>query len=291
MSEERDSGPGGLLAALRLLFASVTVAPVRGSIARSSALERLHHYPDGDGGMRGEILTVVSWNLQKGMGAGFRDEFARLIEEEEPDLLLCQEARLGMYSGDRLGGEFARAWRVPFTGVLNGVATLSVAPPARATHVHSERREAYVATAKVSLVTEHLLATGDSLLVINVHGLNFDLTGSLYAGQMHGLLHRVAEHQGPMILAGDLNTWSERRLAVVRRVAEALGLREVVPDNGVGRTASSRALAPLVPFGLDRTMALDRMFCRGIEPIDCRFDTTYSSSDHVPIVARFRLSS
>jgi len=70
-------------------------------------------------------VRIVSWNLLRRVGAS-ADDVARLIESEQPDLMLMQEATREIDSlADRIGGHYARS---PLPGRLHGVACWSPRP-------------------------------------------------------------------------------------------------------------------------------------------------------------------
>jgi endonuclease/exonuclease/phosphatase (EEP) superfamily protein YafD len=106
-----------------------------------------------------------------------------------------------------------------------------------------------------------------------VHAINFALTLGAYRAQFDALAEALAEHRGPLILAGDFNTWTNERASVVRDVAERLHLTEV-------------------PFAVDRRSVffghqLDHIFVRGLMPV-AAMARDVTSSDHNPVAATLR---
>ena len=91
-------------------------------------------------------------------------------------------------------------------------------------------------TPKVSLITEFPLPNGKSLLTVNVHLLNFERWGDMkISDQLEDLRSLLTNHHGPIIVAGDFNTWNEKRLRLVEGLARDLKLTEVM-DFPTGRT-------------------------------------------------------
>ena len=73
----------------------------------------------------GTTLKIISWNLLRLVGASL-DDVAGLVRQEQPDLLLMQEATDAMDSlPDRVGGFYART---PLPGRIHGLAIWSRTP-------------------------------------------------------------------------------------------------------------------------------------------------------------------
>ena len=81
---------------------------------------------------------------------------------------------------------------------------------------------------KVASVMSFPLEKGNSLLLINVHLINFEWGISTYQTQLEQLFSFVENHQGPIIMSGDFNAWNERRLNLVNNLIQKYGLDSVV---------------------------------------------------------------
>ncbi|MFI4887546.1 MAG: endonuclease/exonuclease/phosphatase family protein, partial [Burkholderiales bacterium] len=113
----------------------------------------------------------------------------------------------------------------------------------------------------------------ETLAVVNVHAINFSLSLGAYRAQFRALGDALAAHEGPLILAGDLNTWTAARSRVVRDVAKRLGLTEV-------RFANDRRSKV---FGHE----LDHIYTRGLTVL-ASGTMLVGSSDHNPVEATLR---
>src|SRR4029453_18965324 len=60
------------------------------------------------------------------------------------------------------------------------------------------------------------------------HGINFTLSTGEYRAQLNAIADALARHDGPIVLAGDLNTWSSARMKLVDDVAMRMGLTKAV---------------------------------------------------------------
>lgn len=236
-------------------------------------------------------ITLVNWNVQKGASPQFVDDLARLLEQEQPDIVFLQEARTGLIQVEQMGGYFANGWSYPWPGgTMAGVLTLSRIPPVQVEPVSTRYREFFVTAPKVSLLTEYPLPGGKNLLTVNVHLLNFERWGDLkIRDQLADLKSLMIIHPGPIIMAGDFNTWNEKRLQLVEEIAVELKLAEVM-DFPAGRTTGDMGSDFFNSiFGIQTELSLDRVYYRGFS-IDSARVLPYESSDHKPIAVRLTLN-
>lgn len=223
-----------------------------------------------------EHIALISWNIQKHKGAGW-PAFARrgtaAQRFETTSLLLLQEAceprqnpqdALGAaFAAADLGWVFAPSFRSRFLGCggdqATGVLTASSARPVSRTALLSQNRE-FGITPKSTLVTRYRLAgSADTLQVVNTHLLNFEWRSlNDYTQQVGAIGQAIAAHDGPVILAGDLNTRNAARQAVVDRMVAAHGLKPVFGKALAGRTKAI--------IGGD--LALDHIYYRGLRVVE-----------------------
>ena len=114
----------------------------------------------------------------------------------------------------------------------------------------------------------------EPLAVVNIHAINFALTLGAYQAQLAALADALARHRGPVIFAGDFNTWTEARRDALAATATKLGLAELAPRD------DKRSLF----LGKQ----LDHIMVRGLEAIDVAA-IPVTSSDHNPLVATLRV--
>jgi len=114
----------------------------------------------------------------------------------------------------------------------------------------------------------------NSLLVINIHGVNFSLGMQELRRQMAAAGSIIAAHQGPVLFSGDFNTWRGGRLRLVNDTLGNLGLEALEYD------ADHRKRFLGWP--------LDHIYVRGLDAVTA---TTYDvdSSDHRPMRVELRL--
>jgi endonuclease/exonuclease/phosphatase (EEP) superfamily protein YafD len=161
------------------------------------------------------------------------------------------------------------AWQ--YEGIPTGVLTASNAAPLK---VHAlQQREPLLRTDKSALLTEYRLAGTDlTLLVANVHAINFTPGTRAFRAQLIAVAELVNEHEGPVIFSGDLNTWRAGRRAIVDAIVGSLGLSEV------------HFVGPRKTFG---RFPLDHVFYRDLDVLAAEVPAV-GSSDHNPLMVRFR---
>jgi endonuclease/exonuclease/phosphatase (EEP) superfamily protein YafD len=224
-------------------------------------------------GLDPDALRIASWNIHKQGDAGWQRDL-RLLGAAN-DVVLLQEsvldAQLRALIADA-GLRFVMASSFLHAGNDIGVLTAArVAPLAACTQ---RVVEPLLHLPKSSLITWFALRgrTG-TLAVVNVHAINFSLSLGAYRAQFDAIADALAGHAGPLIIAGDLNTWTSERARVVREVAARLGLTEVA--FATGRRS--------VFLGHE----LDHIYVRGLALV-ASSATEVTSSDHNPVAATLR---
>lgn len=219
---------------------------------------------------------VTVWNLYKGQRKNWRkgmDSYAK-----GQDLVLLQESATRPDMLDWLrAGDFQWQQLQAFTqgGVSFGVMTVAKTPQAFVCGVRSP--EPLLRIPKSGLVSLYpLQGDPDGVMVINIHAVNFELGMATFREQLNDLTALVRRHQGPVILAGDFNTWSDKRQFWLNKLVDELGLQEAVPVPDLRRTAFGRPL--------------DHLYYRNLDLVEVSSPAT-DSSDHNPIIARFAAQS
>ncbi|BAO43809.1 endonuclease/exonuclease/phosphatase family protein [Thiolapillus brandeum] len=226
-------------------------------------------------GLTAEGFTVTTWNICKGCGRRWVEDLRLLASHS--DLLLLQEARMESHlkqllQDSDLSWSLAHAFTLEGTpvGVLTGARVMPLAACAQ------RITEPLLRVPKTALVSYYALDGSDqSLLVVNMHGVNFVPGSTELARQLHAVQKVVFEHDGPVIVAGDFNTWSARRMAELQKLAQRAGLQPVTFEGSPSRH-----------FGRQ----LDHVYYRGLVPQHA-WVTALQSSDHYPLSVTFKLDS
>lgn len=225
----------------------------------------------------GPVIRCLVWNILKARRPSWSSDFQELVADR--DLALLQEAVFNAPSDPiftqnvRLQWIMARSFRDPRTLVEHGVKTGCTVAPLEQHFYLSPHSEPVSHTQKLLLTTLYPLQGEDErLLVLNMHAINF-VSVQKYTEQLDQLSMALVPHQGPVILAGDFNTWNPARLGRFQEVAGKAGLTEAVM-----RRQSRLA---------HMNQHLDHVFYRGLELRAVASLNHYQSSDHAPITATF----
>lgn len=220
------------------------------------------------------MIRLASWNLHKQADTGWDSDLQRLMRES--DLLLIQEAEVSpsFRSIVEHGGfSWLLSSAFEYQGAEYGVLTATRIAPATACTLRAY--EPLLRIPKATLITHYRLSgRSETLAVVNLHAINFALGTEAYRIQLDAAAEALSGHRGPLIVAGDFNTWNDQRDAVVQALASKLGLTPVT-------------------FSVDdRKRFLGRIFdwvyARGVEVVAATA-WSVSSSDHNPLLVALRV--
>ena len=211
---------------------------------------------------------LITWNVHKGQDTGWQEDLERL--SKQADFVVLQEAtqhqNLSTFSTALFVSSFS------FNELLSGVKTFTQTQPEW--YCGGGVAEPIIQIPKVASIMNLPLEKGNSLLIINVHLINFEWGISAYQAQLEQLFSFVENHQGPIIMAGDFNAWNEERLNLVNNLIKKYGL------NSVALSQDERVRFLGYP--------LDYIFMRGVKVVSATSEVV-TSSDHNPLLMEFEL--
>jgi endonuclease/exonuclease/phosphatase (EEP) superfamily protein YafD len=221
------------------------------------------------------LVRLSSWNLHKQADAGWEYDLRRLIEET--DVLLIQEAEVAPEFRaivEQGGLKWLLASAFEYLGSEYGVLTATRVEPETACTLRAY--EPLLGIPKAMLITRYRLAGRDDMLAVaNLHAINFTLGIGAYRAQLEALADTLSRNPGPIVIAGDFNTWNEDREAAVRALASRLSL---VPVE-LAVDARTRFMGGHI---------FDRVYAKGVEFVGASA-WSVSSSDHNPLLVSFRV--
>ncbi|SMF39318.1 Uncharacterized conserved protein YafD, endonuclease/exonuclease/phosphatase (EEP) superfamily [Alteromonadaceae bacterium Bs31] len=176
-----------------------------------------------------KALRLVSWNIEKGKNEGWLEELKKVAVGS--DFVFLQEAifidEMKQPSNKEIFWSFSPGYKTE--RYSSGVMTLSRAKPDLVCSLAS--KEPWLRTPKmISVVRLPDTPAGGGLLLINVHAVNFTLGLSAYRAQLKIIETLLSAYTYPVVVAGDMNTWSEARESELKTLAQEHGLVPVTFD-------------------------------------------------------------
>ncbi len=220
-----------------------------------------------------DSIAFLNWNIYKGNGENWQQDLTSFAQKH--DVMTIQEATLDTeFTGILESHDFNWVMNTAFhlDGIAAGVMTVAGSEAVRSCGF--KVMEPLIGIPKSTLVSYYAINGSDQkLLVANIHGINFTWGLDSYREQLQTLYEAVEYHQGPMIVAGDFNSWSDDRIDEVNKLISKLSLSTIeYPVNNKTHF-----------FG----HAIDHVFYRQLEIVSNQV-WQVSSSDHNPISVNFR---
>lgn len=227
-------------------------------------------------------IKVLVWNMYKAGKDSWASDYRKLIKNV--DILMLQE----IFTVPKMIHEIRRdTGRLYFLATSfkdkkknlarTGTATASRFSPVSVGWQRSRYREPIIRTPKMVSIAEYdLSGTDDNLLTLNIHAINFVSTRKL-KHMIVTALERAAKHRGPVVFAGDFNTWSKRKLRMMYREMNRYNFKEVRfprlgKDDGRMKT-----------FG----NILDHVFVRDLKVKKAKVYANIEGSDHKAMEVHF----
>ncbi len=222
-----------------------------------------------------DTISLLNWNIYKGQRANWAVDLKKFSHHH--DLVTIQEAHLGdelkeLLNQNNLHWAMNAAFHLH--NRASGVMTASRVKALSTDGLY--QKEPLIRLPKATLINYYPIDhVAEHLLVANIHGINFSLGTLSYRKQLTALYHAIKGHQGPIIMAGDFNSWSGARMNIIDEMVARLKLDSIDWEE---RHHTTRL------FG----NTIDHVFYRKLEPIT-QESWRVSSSDHNPIRVYFRV--
>ncbi len=220
-----------------------------------------------------QSYRFVTWNIYKGDKDGLEEDYAYFIDNA--DFVATQEFlmddELEELAEQKLFNYWAFAKSFESGDGWTGVATVAKWQAKQSIAVKSPGAEPITGTPKMSLISLFSVEDGRELMVVNVHALNFNLSHSAFKKQIDDVVLRIQNHVGPLILAGDFNTWADERRTYLINKTQGLGLIRVELEN---------------PMGI-MNATLDHIFYRDVVVTESLVLDDFFTSDHSPLMIEF----
>lgn len=219
-------------------------------------------------------FKFLVWNLHKGTEETFKTEYLGLALDR--DIVMNQE----VFLDDNMADAFRYLPHFYFTTatsffsgkekVRTGVANISPVKPTYTEFIRTETLEPVVNSPKVALITSYPIRFSiKELTVVNIHSINFVSTKS-FKHELNRIYESIKDIDGPMVFAGDFNTWNRDRMAILEEYAQKLNMVEArfFPDNRMSFNG----------FPLDHFL-----HTKDLKVTKAKVEEFYKGSDHKPL--------
>ncbi|MDD0853901.1 endonuclease/exonuclease/phosphatase family protein [Halobacteriovorax sp. GB3] len=225
-------------------------------------------------------ISLLVWNIFKGNKEDWSSDLKSLSHNK--DLILLQE----MLLNKKMKSVLEEFTNYQFDGAISflyeseniptGVITASRAKPFVSKAFISKVKEPILRTPKTGMVSKYSLeGRNDTLLVINIHAINFVSLKS-FSSQLDEYSSILKLHNGPIIFAGDFNTWSKERLNYLQNYMSEYDLKAIdfLDDDRLKFLGNP----------------LDFIYVRGLDYSFARVRTDREGSDHKALTVDLRVN-
>jgi endonuclease/exonuclease/phosphatase (EEP) superfamily protein YafD len=233
-----------------------------------------NHYHDR---LQEAQITLLNWNVHKNNHHyTWLQDFADILQQYQPNLVSFQEyQKMNRRSILDKSADFAYGFfpNIAYKQHMYGLLSAGKSNLYESEAYLSHDVEPLFKTPKVSLLSRHKLSNGSHITLVNVHMINF-VKIKKYIAQMQQIEHLCGVHEGALILSGDFNTWSAKRMRILDSMCKSAGLQSVI----FHPVHHKKALV---------SNPLDHIFYRGLKVGESRILKEIKSSDHKPMLVRF----
>lgn len=221
-------------------------------------------------------FSILCWNVAKlTLKSSYKNFIDLLIKNYDFDILLLQEVKKSISKEFDLSDySYILSPNIQtsrhFFGVLSAFKTSCQSELSLLT----KKRELKFATHKISLITHHKLSNDETLLIVNLHAINF-VQNIDFQNELNSIYLAINSHIGAMIIAGDFNTWNLKRIQLLKELTDSLSLKKVEFED-------ESNLKKIF------TNSIDYIFYRDLELTYSEVINSKKISDHNPIIAKFR---
>lgn len=226
-------------------------------------------------------INIFVWNLYKGLRPNWSRDYVKQVKDS--DILLLQEIYLSPTMKKALAENKFHSYQFATTfmdtesnNTRTGVGIGSIVKPAASFFQRSTVFEPFAKTPKMILYNDfNLKGMVKKLRVCNTHAINF-VGVRKFKKMLKQIRVGLQDFKGPIVLAGDFNTWSKKKLRILRKLTKSMGLKEVQFSNGNQR---------IELFG----NIVDYIFVRGVDVLESNIHGHIHTSDHKPMSVRISI--
>ncbi len=223
-------------------------------------------------------FNLLCWNIAKlSKKERFKSYLKELIKKEKLDFLLLQEVKEEIAKDMSIEDfSYILSANIETKKHIFGVMSAFKFSCKEHKRVLTNSKELSFLTHKSSLFTLHDMGGNRELLVVNIHAINFT-TAKIFKEELNRIESQISSFKGSLIVAGDFNAWSKKRVKILRGFTQRLSLDEVKfqDDKNLKRVFSK---------------TLDYIFYKDLHVQASKVLKAPRLSDHNPMVASFNIT-
>jgi endonuclease/exonuclease/phosphatase (EEP) superfamily protein YafD len=217
-----------------------------------------------------EPIEVLVWNVQK-----FENPKAiNWLDQTSAHVIITQESIESTHKQFALSKQAADVFAPGYQTLNNETSGVGIVTRLETLSSCAwQHQEPWLLTPKATLVSA-VRAADKIMIIVNLHAVNFSIGTSELNNQLEAISAVIGDFKGPVIVAGDFNTWSQSRTQLLIGFAQEHGLQPAVfePDYRVK------------PF----SYPLDHILTKNLQVIDSRSEEN-EFSDHNPLILTIAL--
>mgnify|MGYP001947713037 FL=1 len=171
-------------------------------------------------------IRLLNWNVQKISNSGWQQDLVAYAQGS--NMVLLQEATEHIAIEQQLSHLNFHSLAPGYHDGAQQTGVYTAAQVSPLSSCYQQHHEPWLRTPKAMQLSWYpIQGSQATLLVVNVHSVNFALGLKDYRRQLMAIVDMLEVHEGPVILSGDFNTWNPRRLALLNRHATEHGLSAI----------------------------------------------------------------
>lgn len=212
-----------------------------------------------------EPIEVLVWNVQK-----FQNPSALTwLKETSAQVIMTQESIASIQEEFARTLSAAEAFSPGYRTLderTSGVGIITKLEPL--INCAWQHEEPWLLTPKATLISA-LRTTNKVMLAVNLHAINFTIGTDELQDQLKAISVVIDQYNGPIVVAGDFNTWSRARTTVLEQFIQQheLNAAHFEPDHRVR------------PF----SYPLDHILTKNVDVLETRSEDS-AFSDHNPLM-------
>lgn len=218
-----------------------------------------------------QTFSMLCWNIHKeNLHPHFHLQLHQLLLSHPSDFVLFQEYKMPKHLPHELRDfSYAMAANMETRRHIYGLLTASCFDFASKHIELTHKRELLFSTKKSMLLTSHPFSDGKTLHIVNMHGINF-VSYTTFSNELSKIVAVLKNCEGAMIVSGDFNNWSLRRIKALEDFRQSLCLEKalVEQEHHIKRVFSK---------------PIDHIFYRDLKLLRAEAIDTKKVSDHNPI--------